>query len=241
MQVTLKKIVVAMCLTGLYAQASYAYAISLTDAEFNEKLSSQVSTLQKQLNALKEEIKGKPSVKLAANQPKQYVSHEQRVAKQDNVAKHTQQGVMNRETPHTTSHSLTGHDLVKLIGDSEDYLPFDLDVPGQAFVSTGPYVGVPVQYSGSNLIINSPSVNVDLQLLGIRKGIHAQQKLFGEGALFKEPYHSHLLLSGLVEAQANYTQRTSQKNISNIDVTNVSLDAFFIGPSAWLLGFIEFT
>lgn len=138
------------------------------------------------------------------------------------------------------SNRLTGQQLVKLIHDERNYLPFDLDVPGQAFVSTGPYVGVPFQFAGNDLVVNSPSVDTDVQLLRIRKSILKQLRAMG-GEIYKEPYHSHLLLSGVVEGQAGYLDRGGYPSVTDINVTNVSLDAFILGPSEWLLGYVELT
>jgi len=118
-------------------------------------------------------------------------------------------------------------------------LPFDFDVPGQAFVTTGPYVGVPVQYSGNDLIINTPSVNTDVQLLRIRKGI--REELIAKHRINPSHMadHPHLILSGALAGQANYMKKGQGGSSSDIDVASSSLDAFFIGPSDWLLGFME--
>jgi len=123
--------------------------------------------------------------------------------------------------------------------DLAQYLPFDVDVPGEAYVSSGPYIGVNVAFSGSNLIVTSPSVNTDLQLLNIRKKILTQlgSLLGGEGNL--KPEHSHVLLSGVIEGQASYTDFGGAPSRTDIDVTNMSLDTTIFGPSNWILGFIE--
>lgn len=136
------------------------------------------------------------------------------------------------------NYQLHQKELMQRLVSPELYLPFDFDVPGQAFVSTGPYIGVPFQYAGTDLIVNSPSINNDLQLLTIRKAVYKKLLEMG-GQQLVEPYHSHLLLSGLVEAQANYTNVGGGPSTTDIDVTTVNIDAFFLGPSEWLLGFIE--
>lgn len=111
-----------------------------------------------------------------------------------------------------------------------DYFPIDLDVPGQSFVSTGPYIGVPLEYSGSNLIINNPSVNQDVALLKVRKNINKRMCQLG---LNPESQRSHLLLSGVVEAEAGYRKPEKGKSSSDIDLTSVGLDGYILGPSTW--------
>lgn len=115
-------------------------------------------------------------------------------------------------------------------------LPFDPDVPGRSFVSIGPYVGLPFNYAGTNLVVNSPSVNTDVQLLSTRKKIisHLNDTV---GNLSADP-NPHLLLSGVVEGQAVYEKLDNQSS-SDINLTNVSIDAILFGPSNWLLGFVE--
>lgn len=116
------------------------------------------------------------------------------------------------------------------------YFPYDLEVPGQSFVSTGPYIGVPLQYAGNNLIINTPSINQDVALLDLRKNINARMCALG---LNPESQHSHLLLSGVVEGQVNYANRSSGSNSSDIDLTSAAIDAYILGPSTWTSGLIS--
>lgn len=245
----LKPLVLVLCLSGVIIQP--AFAVTTTDKKLVEKLSSQVSNLQKELNFLKKEIKGRPQIsQKSSNSPSIDINKPLTEAELRATAPKTDPEEASNPNDETDDDSLeppienrpkrlTGEDLLTMIGEERTFMPFDLDVPGQAFVSTGPYVGVPVQYAGSHLIINSPSVNTDLQLLGIRKSIIQQLNLMG-GEIFKEPYHSHLLLSGLVESQLNFTKQGGEPYTSDIDVTSVAVDFFFLGPSDWLLGFVEY-
>lgn len=210
MRSQLKPFVATLCLAGL---ASPVFAAVTSDEAQIKKLETAVASLQQQVKALK---KNRVTVASSSNGASANGNGNGNGAKQN--------------------HRL----LTELIEEEKEYLPFDLDVPGQAFVSTGPYVGVPIQFAGSNLVINSPSVNTDAQLLGIRKKIVEQLHIM-RGDIVQEPYHSHLLLSGVVEGQAGYTNIGGSPSTTDIDVTNVSLDAFFLGPSNWTLGFIEFS
>ncbi len=240
MSLKLKPLAVLLGVAGLIG-------ISTTFAADDSKaLQLQLASMQRQINVLQAKLDQSNAMQTSAPITQKVRSKKmQRLAMNNKQAKQqtgysSTNDVSPTSTPGPTSaHPLHARDLVRMMREENEYLPFDLDVPGQAFVSTGPYVGVPIQYSGSNLIVNSPSVNTDVQLLSIRKSIHKQLMAMG-GEIFKEPYHSHLLLSGVVEGQASYANIGGSPSTTNIDVTNVALDAFFLGPSEWILGFIEF-
>jgi hypothetical protein len=218
MKVQLKPYVAVLLVAGFVA----APAIAATTGENNssnqvnkkpahsKSLEVAVASLEKEVASLKSELRANKSRK---------------------------QAVDSASDP-APKPKMTARDIVNLINEQRTYLPFDIDVPGQAFVSTGPYVGVNIQFAGNNLIVNSPSVNTDVQLLNIRKKIIEQLNAMG-GESVKEPYHSHLLLSGVVESQANYTNHGGGPSTTDIDVTNMSLDATIFGPSDWILGFVE--
>jgi hypothetical protein len=117
------------------------------------------------------------------------------------------------------------------------YLPVDFDVPGQSFVSSGPYIGIPLEFSGSNLIVNSPSVNEDIILLKLRKNITQRLATYGRP---EETSGSHILLSGTIQGQALFRNNGGgTNNQSDINLTTAALDAYVLGPSAWTTGLLE--
>ncbi len=118
------------------------------------------------------------------------------------------------------------------------YLPVDLDVPGQSFVSSGPYLGVPLEYAGGDLIVNDPSVNQDVSLLKLRKNIDNRLTALG---MTPEQYRSHILLSGFIEGQAAYMSQGANNSTSDIDVTATDLDVYILSPSPWVSGLAEFS
>lgn len=199
-------------LAALLCLSGFIATPALAADNSDSNLANEVASLKQEVKALKQEVR----------------HNKQKTV----VVEHT-----NHDTTAPTYGGISGKDIVRAFGESRQYLPFDLDVPGQAFVSSGPYIGVPIQYAGSNLIINSPSVNTDVQLLGIRKNILTQLNALTSDV--KIPEHSHVLLSGVIESDANYTNYGGGPSTSDIDVSNVSLDTTIFGPSQWLLGFVE--
>ncbi len=240
MKQQLKPLAISLCVLSL--MTAPAVMAAQTDSQSTASLARQVAKLQREVALLKgqraidrrETTQRERTVKVvrhvhhhypaenATNMERHVLRHLRPTAEQlENQRYENQQSV---ESPYAT-----------LPPTGTDYFPIDLDVPGQAFVSTGPYIGIPLQFSGSNLIINSPSVNEDVALLNLRKNI--RQRLRALGVDF-EATHGHLLLSGLVEAQANYKQNTSGR-ASDINVTRAALDAYILGPASWTSGLLS--
>ncbi len=212
----LKPLAITLLLSGIIAMPAMA-ATSSNETEASQQphkksLEATVARLEKEVAALK-------------NQKMYARKSNQSGAASVSPAPASDAGPYNQ---------LSGKDLRRVINQDQTYLPFDLDVPGRAFVSTGPYVGVQYQFAGTDLIVQSPSVNTDVQLLNIRKSIITQLNSLGT-----PPSHSHVLLSGIIEAQAGYIDPNGGPSRTDIDVTNVSLDTTIFGPSDWLLGFVE--
>ncbi|HTM63843.1 MAG TPA: LbtU family siderophore porin [Gammaproteobacteria bacterium] len=205
--------IIASCLAA--ASVISAPVFATVSRQEVQDLSEQATKLKKTVATLQNHV---DSLERQVNQTSQKISHSGGKTK--------------------LSNNMSGKQLVQLIHEEKEFLPFDLDVPGQAFVSSGPYVGVPFQFAGNDLVVNSPSVNRDVQLLNIRKSIMEQLKMMG-GEITQEPYHSHILLSGLVEGAAEYFNPGGSPSTTDINLSSVSLDTFVLGPSPWILGFVE--
>lgn len=191
----------------------------------NQELAAMVADLQAEVNSLKQELHGEHSGK------RRPVKRRVKAVRPVSAAPTT----LHTDEPHPTSTAVITNAYDSAGGPIT--APFDTAVPGEALVSTGPYQGVNIEYSGANLIITSPGINTDSQLLSIRKKIsQALAKRYGV-----RYDHSHLLFSGIIESQAIFISPSQGSDTSDIDVTNISLDATIFGPTDWLLGFIEFS
>lgn len=229
MKFPLKPSLTALVLASIMSMPAFSAASKDEVQRLSEQateLKKTLASLQSQVDALDEKVQQKKGVAIS----KRFIKSTGTNKTQTDHRKHA-------ENP---AQIQSAKQLRELILDEREYLPFDMDVPGQAFVSTGPYVGVPFQFAGSDLVVNSPSIDIDVQLLTIRKSISQQLKAMG-GEIVGEPYHSHLLFSGVVETNAGYFNPGGAPSTTDIDVTNVSLDAFILGPSPWMLGFIGFS
>jgi len=240
MKQRLSPLAMSLCLLGFVT-------LPVCAATSDQALENKVAQLEQQLAELKSQIKPTHHSHHSATHSKISTSRQgstqgltpseiKTTAEISTIAGRAEAGEKEAEKKEP---GITGPNYLPETG--MQYLPVDVDVPGQSFVSTGPYIGVPLQYSGSNLLINSPSVNQDVALLKLRKNINERLAALG---LKPSDEHAHLLLSGTVEGQVIYrnvgdSYRSSGKNSSDIDLTNVGIDAYILGPSTWTSGLIS--
>lgn len=222
----LTPLAVSLCLLGMTSIPVFAATTSHNSTKaasaHTQSLEQQVADLRQQVSQLK---------KLVASQhaPSSSSLNSTHQSLHGAMASHVTGGEPVRET-----NPIEGPSNLPTTG--VEYLPVDLDVPGQSFVSSGPYIGIPLEYSGGNLIINTPSVNQDVALLKIRKNIRERLVALG---IKRNPNHAHVLLSGIVEGQAMYKDPFSGPNTSTIELTSAGIDAYILGPSKWLSSLIS--
>jgi hypothetical protein len=219
MKQRLKPLAVSLFLLGVIATPAIAESTDQGTDQQMQRLERQVNQLQDELKSMKSQLKS---------------SHKK-------SAKHKQQKTVTTETTAVSNTSDQSPDAIKPAGSlntSAQAFTIDSDVPGKSFVSTGPYIGVPLIYSGGDLIINNPSVNQDVALLNVRKAIRTKLTALGRA---DEADHAHLLLSGIVEGQASYRKPGNGSTQSDVDLSAAELDGYVLGPSSWTSGLIAFS
>ncbi|HSW69676.1 MAG TPA: LbtU family siderophore porin [Gammaproteobacteria bacterium] len=216
-------------IAGLCALSITVPVFAVDSSQSVAQLAKQLASLQQQVNSLQAQLHAKNQQDQAAARQARHASRQRSSAAAQPVDASAQYNE-NKNVP------ISGISTLPTSGTT--YIPVDVDVPGQSFVSSGPYIGVPLQFSGSNLIVNTPSVNQDVALLKVRKNIHERLQALG---VIEEPDHAHVLLSGEVEGQAFYQDIGGGPNSTDIDLTNVTLDTYILGPSEWLSSLISFT
>ncbi len=170
------------------------------------------------------------------------LQHEVLVLKKQTKSEHKQAVQVSKKTTPASNKQISTPPRDQIEGPTDlpksgaMYLPMDLDVPGQSFVSSGPYVGIPLEYAGSNLIVNSPSVNQDVFLLNLRKNVTKRLEAYGRP---DDGSGSHILLSGTIQGQALFSNGGNNGSQSDINLTTAALDAYILGPSRWTSGLLE--
>lgn len=172
----------------------------------NSKLQEAIAALQAQIDDLKQQVSagGEEVVAATANNESE--------AKGD--------GKVNYENQDNV-----GRQLADRHGENVNNVPV---------VTVAPYIGIPSQFDGSELIVNNPSINDDLKLLQMRQQQRAYFNQHNEDSSIPR-----LIFSGYVEGQASYTDNYLGGPTSDIDLTGAELDTL-IEASPWLTGYMSY-
>jgi hypothetical protein len=236
---------VALCM-GLMVPV-FADGAQASDQAQIKQISSDTQNMKKQLAELRRQVASLKKQEQQSSTGKKVVAQKWRPPVQARPTT-TPDSTLPYVAP-IPQGEIRGTDMDRLIQAYMANLPVDWDNPGQSFVSIGPYVNVPIQFSGNNLIINDPKINTDVALLKLRKAAH--QGMINKGVHTEEDtHHSHLLLSGNLAGQAQYVQYGQQGgngsagnngSSTNVDLANAELDFFLLSPSPWVSGFMSLT
>ncbi len=107
-----------------------------------------------------------------------------------------------------------------------------MDIRGTTVV-TSPYFGPQPQFDGSDMLVNTSSVNKDIVLLQMRKNINKEV----DDAQKPAEHYSVLALSGELEGVAAFSRGYDKTKTSDVDLAAAEIDvAALVYP--WLLGYM---
>jgi hypothetical protein len=220
----------AVLMTSLLSSISFA-ATSTSSAVSAEQLSAQTQALEKQMHALEAQLSQlkRQQASLLHQTPTSKTS--QKKATTNNSSKpatvttssHKQDKKVFRNNPQGTPGSQV---------ESAAHAQKWLDIRGTTVV-TSPYFGPQPQFDGSEMLVNTSSVNKDLVLLQMRQKIDNQ---LTDADMQPEKY-SVIALSGELEGSANYTGAYTNSHSSDLNLTAAEIDVAALAYP-WLLGYL---
>lgn len=217
-----------------FAVASNAGQPSLQqiDSEMMQ-LENQVGALQSQVKTLKQELKLKQK---NSGNTKVVIVRESASAQQGANGVYGHSPYPSKDTSDSTINAHRKYlpsyrSPLPTTGASYQNVAYFL---GGVPVMTSPYIGIHSAFDGSDLLINAPSVNLDVRLL--RQTQALQDKLANDGAPL--PQHPFVELSGKLEAQAWVNKLYPGRTVGDIDLSTTSLEVLAqVNP--WIRGFMQ--
>src|SRR5579862_7953985 len=144
MSLPIKRLIADLCLSGFVAVPALSVASATQNSSDNKNdtiasLKLELASLRKEMLALKNQVQSNDDVQLASNDSSNTsdVSNHKHHArhKHHKHQVHNYHKVKSTEPRHEQAAQLpSGRDFLKMMSE-QSYLPFDMDVPGQAFVS----------------------------------------------------------------------------------------------------------
>lgn len=222
MSLKLTPVAMALGLLGLMTLPAWAADANenvLAQQEIIKKLTARTGELEAELKEMKKEIH---QLKASENI---YTKSLKNVAKQSKDQQQISTGVDKIEIQ-PASAQYAQKPLIYFIGRNEP-----LYFTGPAIVSS-PYIGEYSQYNASDLVVNFPSVNLDLQILKQRNQMNAYYKDHNV-----PPPDSLIDLSGRVEGQVVSTRPYTGNHTSNIDLSGAEIDIAAM-VNRWSMGYL---
>jgi len=155
----------------------------------------------------------------------------------DNLINYLQQEINELKAQSIKNHQKESKSHSKALPHPDKNKPIDIN--GQSCqsnssrVSIGPYLTKDSLYSGSELIVNTPSIREAARLLLSQAKLQKECKELSIAG----PAYPRLVFSGYLEGQAAYSNPYQGSSVNNINLSGAELDTF-IQASPWIHGFM---